>query len=243
VSTGESPVRDRLAPDGVLRAGLNLANPLLVSGFSEPGGWTGVAPDLARAIAAELDVPIRFIPYDTPALLAADATSGEWNIAMIAADPARAADIDFTDPYCRISAHFLVAASSPIRDAGEVDRVGLRIAAFEGSAYGLWLERNMRRATLMWVEGFDDAWSSFEAGQVDVVAGLAVQLKEIEASRDGFRMLNPPFMTVNQALAIAGHHPEPLAFLQRFLQRARADGLVPSLIRTHGIVGLEAVMD
>jgi polar amino acid transport system substrate-binding protein len=243
VSASESSVRDQLAPDGVLRAGLNLANPLLVSGFNEPDGWTGVAPDLARAIAAELDVPIRFIPYDTPALLAAAAGSGEWSIAMIAADPARASAIGFTDPYSRISAHYLVPASSPIREASGVDHEGLRIGAFEGSAYGLWLERNIRRATVVWAAGFDEAWSDFESGQVDVIAGLAVQLQEIEASREGFRMLNPAFMTVNQALAIAGHRPEPLAFLQRFLRQARADGLVPSLIRTHGVVGLEAVMD
>ncbi|MFM0504983.1 transporter substrate-binding domain-containing protein [Paraburkholderia caffeinilytica] len=236
-------VRDQLASDGVLRVGLNLANPLLVSGFSEFGGWQGVAPDLARAVAAELGVPIRFIPYDTPALLAAAADRDEWSIAMIAADPARAAAIAFTDPYSRISAHYLAPASSSMRMVTDVDCAGLRIAAFEGSAYGLWLERNIQHATLVRVASFDHAWACLECGQADVAAGLAVQLHEIEASREDFRMLRPAFMTVNQALAIAGHRPEPLVFLQHFLQKARASGLIPSLIRTHGIVGLEAIMD
>lgn len=236
-------VRDQLAPDGVLRAGLNLANPLLVSGFNEYDGWQGVAPDLARAIATELEVPIRFIPYDTPALLAAAAELDEWSIAMIAADPARAAAIAFTDPYSRISAHYLVPASSSIQSVSDVDRTGLRIAMFEGSAYGLWLDRNIHHATLVRVASFDHAWACLESGQAEVAAGLAVQLHEIEALHEDFRMLDSAFMTVNQALAIAGHRPEPLAFLQSFLKQARADGFIPALIHTHGIVGLEAVMD
>ncbi len=45
-----------LAPTGVLRAGINLSNFLLVSGKSATGEPEGVAPDMARAIAERLGV-------------------------------------------------------------------------------------------------------------------------------------------------------------------------------------------
>ena len=44
----------QLAPTGVVRAGINLSNFLLVSGRTESGDPVGVAPDMARAIRASV---------------------------------------------------------------------------------------------------------------------------------------------------------------------------------------------
>lgn len=61
---------DELAPTGVLRAALNMGNFLLVTGRSATGGPEGVAPDMAREIAARLGVPIRYVPFARPGELA-----------------------------------------------------------------------------------------------------------------------------------------------------------------------------
>ena len=51
-------LRSELAPTGTLRAGINMANFLLVTGRTPDGDPTGVAPDMARAIAERLGVPV-----------------------------------------------------------------------------------------------------------------------------------------------------------------------------------------
>jgi hypothetical protein len=58
--------RAELAPTGVLRAGINLSNFLLVTGRTATGDPVGVAPDMAREIAASLGVPINYVPFKTP---------------------------------------------------------------------------------------------------------------------------------------------------------------------------------
>ena len=56
----------QLAPTGVLRAGINMGNFLLVTGRSGNGDPAGVSPDMARAIADRLGVPVHYVPYPRP---------------------------------------------------------------------------------------------------------------------------------------------------------------------------------
>src|SRR6185295_16218675 len=58
-------VKAELAPTGVLRAGINLSNFLLVTGKTDAGHPVGVAPDMASEIARRLGVPVRFVTYKT----------------------------------------------------------------------------------------------------------------------------------------------------------------------------------
>ena len=68
---------------------------------------------------------------------------------MIGAEPARAETIAFSAAYVEIEATYLVPAGSPIAPMGEVDPPGVRIAVTARSAYGLWLDRNIRHAQLV----------------------------------------------------------------------------------------------
>ena len=45
-----------LAPNGVMRAGINMSNPLLVTGRTPNDDPAGVSPDMAAAIADRLAV-------------------------------------------------------------------------------------------------------------------------------------------------------------------------------------------
>jgi polar amino acid transport system substrate-binding protein len=138
-----------LAPTGVLRAGINLANFLLVSGKGPAGEPAGVAPDLAREVAERLGVPVAYVTFERPGELADAAGTGVWDIGLIAAEPARAETIAFSPAYAEIEATYLVPAGSPISSLEEVDRPGVRIAIAERSAYDLWLSRHLRHAELV----------------------------------------------------------------------------------------------
>ena len=58
--------RAELASTGVLRAGINLSNFLLVTGRTEKAEPVGVAPDMAKEIAASLGVPVTYVTFKSP---------------------------------------------------------------------------------------------------------------------------------------------------------------------------------
>ena len=104
-------LRSELAPTGTLRAGLNMANFLLISGRTADGDPEGVAPDMAREIATRLGVPVSYVPYETPGQLADEAAHDVWDIGLIGAEPARAEHMAFTAAYVEIEATYLVPAA------------------------------------------------------------------------------------------------------------------------------------
>src|SRR5215510_1171176 len=165
-----------LAPTGVLRAAINMGNFLLVTGRSPSGDPEGVAPDMAREIASSLGVPVRYVPYARPGELADAAGTGVWDIGLIGAEPQRAEKIAFTPAYVEIEATYLVPAGSPIKSIADVDKPGVRISVTGRSAYGLWLERNIKQATLMRTDTLDSSCEQFVRDKLEVLAGLRPRL-------------------------------------------------------------------
>ena len=228
----------QLAPHGVLRAGINLGNFLLVTGRDEHGGPVGVAPDMARAIAERLGVPVRFVPYPRPGTLADAANTGAWDIGLIGAEPQRAETIAFTAAYAEIEATYLVPAGSPITKLAEVDRPGIRIASTARAAYDLWLDRNIRQASVLRAESIDGALEMFTSQGLEALAGLRPRLLADAAALPGSRILDGQFMSVQQAVGTARGNDAGAAFLRGFVEEAKASGLVASLIAKHGVRGL-----
>ncbi len=235
-------LRERLAPGGTLRAGINLSNFLLVSAKAADGGPAGVSPDMARAIADHLGVALRLVPYASPALLADAAMRDEWDIGLIGAEPQRAETIAFTPAYAQIEATYLVPANSPLTDIASVDQPGVRIAVTAKTAYGLWLDRNISRAELVRTDTMDETFADFRDRSLEALAGLRARLVADQAQLPGARIIDGRFMAVQQALGIArradGETEEAAAWLARFVERARTSGFVADLIRRHGVPAL-----
>jgi polar amino acid transport system substrate-binding protein len=227
-----------LAPTGVLRAGINLSNFLLVSGRSAAGDPEGVAPDLAAEIASRLGVPVAYVPFARPDELADAAGSGAWDIGLIAAEPARAETIAFSPAYAEIEATYLVPAGSPLTSIAAVDRPGVRIAIAARSAYDLWLSRHLEHAELVRSASLDASFEQFVAGQLDALAGLKPRLLQDLEQLPGARILDGRFTAVQQAVGTAQGNPAGAAFLSDFVEEAKASGLVARLIERHHIRGL-----
>jgi len=227
-----------LAPTGVLRAAINMGNFLLVTGKTASGDPQGVAPDMAAEIANRLDVPIRYVPYERPSALADAAGTNTWDIGLIGAEPQRAAKITFTDAYCEIEATYLVHAGSPFNSIADVDRAGVRIAVRRGAAYCLWLERNIKHATVLSFEAADAPLNQFVAEKLDALASLKPGLLEDIKKVPGGRILPGHFMTVQQAIGTAKPNAAGAKFLQEFVTDAKKSGLVARLIDKHHVAGL-----
>jgi polar amino acid transport system substrate-binding protein len=227
-----------LAPTGVLRAGINLSNFLLVSGRSPGGDPVGVAPDMAGEIAARLGVPVAYVTFPRPGELADAAGSGVWDIGLIAAEPARAETIAFSPAYVEIEATYLVPAGSPLSTIAEVDRPGVRIAVTARAAYDLWLSRHIRHAELVRSESLDAAYEQFVAERLDALAGLKPRLLQDLEKLPGARILDGSFTAVQQAIGTAKANEAGAAFLRDFVEDAKASGLVARLIERHQVRGL-----
>lgn len=227
-----------LAPHGVLRAGINLSNFLLVTGRDEHGSPVGVAPDMARAVAERLGVPLRLVPYARPGILADACGTDAWDIGLIGAEPQRAETIAFSAAYAEIEATYLVPEGSSIAMLADVDRAGVRIASTARAAYDLWLERNIHHATLEHAQSIDGAFALFREGKLDALAGLRPRLITDQAVLPGSRILDGSFMTVQQAIGTAKANAKAAAFLRDFVEEAKRSGLVAALIARHGVKGL-----
>jgi polar amino acid transport system substrate-binding protein len=231
-------ILSQLAPTGVLRAGINMGNFLLVTGRSAAGDPEGVSPGMARAIADRLGVPVRYVPYPKPGELADAVGSNAWDIGLIGAEPQRAEKIAFTAAYAEIEATYLVPAGSAITTLADVDRAGVRIAVTARSAYDLWLDRNIRNATLVRSDSLDAAFKQFVAEGLEVLAGLRPRLLTDAGALPGSRILDGSFTAVQQAIGTARGNEAGAAFLRDFVEEAKASGLVAGLIERHNVRGL-----
>jgi polar amino acid transport system substrate-binding protein len=226
-----------LAPHGVLRAGINMSNFLLVTGKTPSGDPEGVAPDMARAIADRLGVPIKYVPYAKPGELADAAEGDVWDIGLIGAEPARAEKIAFTAAYVEIEATYLVPAGSPLKTIADVDRPGVRIAVSARSAYDLWLERNIKHAKLVRSDATITATEIFVRDKLDALAGLRPGLLNDIEKLSGARILDGQFSAVQQAVGTARTRAASATFLHDFVEAAKSSGLVARLIEKHKVVG------
>jgi polar amino acid transport system substrate-binding protein len=231
-------VISQLAPTGVLRAGINLSNFLLVTGKSPTGDPVGVSPDMAAEIAQRLGVPVKYAPFKTPGELADAADTGAWDIGLIGAEPQRAEKIAFTAAYCEIEATYMVPAGSPLKTIADVDKPGIKIAVTGRAAYGLWLDRNIKAATLVRTDSLDSAYEKFVADKLDALAGLRPRLITDVKKLPGARILEGQFTAVQQAIGTARKNAAGAAWLRTFAEEAKASGLVARLIERHKVVGL-----
>jgi polar amino acid transport system substrate-binding protein len=206
-----------LAPAGRLRAGINFSNFVLAARDPKSGEPCGIAPDLARQIAQRLNVAIEFVTFETAGKMAAAVSAGAWDIAFLANEPERASEILFTPPYLEIEAGYLVPPGSAIRDFGEVDRSGVRIAIALKSAYDLFLSRSLRHATLVRAQGMPASYELFLAQKLEVLAGIKPWLSMMVEKLPGSLMLDAHFMTVQQCIGTPKGRETGAKFLKEFV--------------------------
>jgi polar amino acid transport system substrate-binding protein len=231
----EEALRAEFAPTGVLRAGINLGNPVIAQRDPQGGDPRGVGPGLARELARRLGVPIRFVTFETAGKLADAAKEGAWDVAFLAIDPARAIDIEFTGAYVNIEGTYMVPAESPLREIGDFDRAGLRIAVGLKTAYDLYLTREVKRAELVRAASSAAAIDLFVKGGLDAVAGVRQPLAAAAAAHPNLRVLATSFMVIRQAAGLPKGRPAAARYLAEFIEEAKASGRVARALTESGV--------
>ncbi|QWE12031.1 transporter substrate-binding domain-containing protein [Polynucleobacter sp. AP-Titi-500A-B4] len=231
-------VRSQLAPHGVLSAAVYLGNFLLVTGRSPSGEPTGIAPDICREIARQLEVELNLIGFETQDEVVDSAATGRCGIVLVGSDPARAKKVTFTPAYVELEATYLVMGDSPIQKISQVDQPGVRIASFVKSAYDLWLQRHLQHATLVHADSVQASNALFVNEKLDALAGLKTGLLTAAQSIPGSRVLDGQFTGIQQAIATKTSNLEAIQFLTGCVERFISTGLVADLIQKYQVQGL-----
>lgn len=276
--TASIAVVSSIAPTGFLRVAINTANEVLVSfpkvGAPEVAGpkpeYQGVAPDVARLLAEALGVGVVIVPFNNPNELAAAAETEQWDIAILGNEPVRAEIIDFTAPMLEIEATFAVPPEShlmqPMNDVSEgfgeilhdgllqrVDKPGVRIAVAANSAYGLWLSRSLKQATLVrgsngedgedrHMAALDLALSGNAEGSIDALAGLRPWLEK-HVAPTGWSLMPGRFTLIEQALGQPRRCADStgMFFLESFVRDLKTSGRMQLLLEKHGVHEMASV--
>ena len=219
-----------LVPGGVLRAAINLGNPVLAHGPTPAP--SGVTVDIARELGARLGVAVDLACFAAARESLAAVARGDADICFLAIEPARAAEIAFTAPYVVIQGVFVVPGESAITTLAGVDRAGVRIGVNEGSAYDLFLSRTLRQASV--VRGRDGIRLFREQG-LDAGAGIRQVVSGFVAGNPGFRVIGEPFMQIRQALGTSRTRaPGTIQFLTAFIEDLKASGFIRDALRRSG---------
>jgi polar amino acid transport system substrate-binding protein len=224
-------------PIGRLRASINLGNPVL-AGKDANGQAKGVSVDLANRFAERLGVALDLVVFETAGDSVDAVTREQADVGFFAIDPKRGEGIRFTPPYVLIEGCYLVRNDSPLQANEEVDRPGNRVVVGRGSAYDLFLSRELKQAQVVHAPSSQAVLRHFLDTGAEVAAGVRQQLEQYSAPIGGLRLLPGRFMVIRQAMGCPRSRGEAAAAeLSAFVEEMKASGFVEEALARHGIQG------
>lgn len=235
-ASAEADARAQLAGTGKMRVAINLGNPILASRAAN-GDLQGVSVDLAREAARRLGLAPDLIAFQSAGSVVEAVKSRQVDLAFVAIDPVRGADIDSTAPYVIIEGAYLVRNDSALQRNEEVDRPGTRVVVGKGSAYDLYLTRALKQATLVRAPTSPAVTDMFLAERLDVAAGVRQQLEADARRVGGVRLLPGRFMVIEQAMGVPKGRTAAQAWLSGFIEEMKASGFVAQALQRHRIEG------
>src|SRR6266446_2108465 len=182
--------------------------------------------------------PARIIEYTAIAKLVEDAKTGEWDIAVVAFDPARRSVVDFAPPHIIVDLTFLVAPGSPIGSVAEADRAGVNIAAARGAATTLYLQREFKQAQVVQAENEPAAFNLLKEGKAQVYAQNRYMLLGLADSLPGARVLEDRFSAAEMSIALPKGRPAALAYVSELVEQSKKSGTVQRAIETAKLRGV-----
>ena len=238
-SAPASAMKD-IAPGGTLRAVYLGGNPAQAIRDAKTGEIRGPSAELARELARRIGMPVDIRPINSPPQVIEEVAAGRADIGFVAFEPSRAGTVEFSQTYTLVRQTFLVLEDSPIRSVADIDRSGQKIAGTVNDSITLFLRRTLKNATLVAIENVpEDNKKRLLAKEFDAFGAnrqrLTTWMKEIP----GTRVLPDNLFGVPQTIIVPKGKPEVLAEINRFIDDARASGLIQKGIEAAGLIGVD----
>ena len=226
-----------LAPTGKLRVGLYMGNPLSVIQDPVSQEMKGMGLDLGKEMARRMGVPFEPVVYPSVGAVMDATKSGQWDIAFFLVNPSRTPDVDFTPPLVELELGYLVPSGSPISTLADVDRPGIRIAAAAKGQADVLLSQSLKQAVVVRAPGLASVVERVKSGNADAIAANKTILHELSRQLPASRILDGRFAAERLAMAIPKGRGAAMAYARRFVQEAKAQGLVKAAIEQAGARG------
>jgi polar amino acid transport system substrate-binding protein len=208
-----------------LRVGMELSYPPFEM-TDQAGRPTGVSVRLAEALAKDLgrELVIENVAFDglIPAL-----KTGKIDciISSMTATPERARSIAFSEPYLKTGLAMLVAKSSPVESATDLDAPGRVVAVKKGTTGHHYAATAIKRARLLVLDKESAAVMEVAQGKADAFIYDSLSVYRSHARHpDTTRPLLRPFREETWAVGLRRGDDDLKRQVDEFLERFRARG-------------------
>ncbi len=232
---------------------VGVANEVPFGYVDDDGEVTGIAPDVARAVLAELGIDEMNAEVVEFGELIGGLQAGQFDMitAGMYINPERAEQIFFSDPdYC-IAESLAVEEGNPLGIVDYqslVENPDITVAVATGTVEVGYLEdAGVPDAQVEVFGDIDGMYRALEAGEVDAVTGTAATVATQVAARDGMEGVEPFFpidADGNEVFPCGGHGFADEDFRDAFnevLNRFREDGTTMEIITAYDLFSEEDV--
>ncbi len=224
------PPARALFPYGELRVAIDPSNAPFA--FPDGAGYSGIEPELARAIGARLGVPVRLVPHGFDGLY--DALQTDQADAVLAAlvpNPARTGDVTYSAAYFNAGQVLVINGADPPAnlEVGFAGRVALAYGTPEQTEAERWLRR-VSPFTMLPYETREIALDALRLGQADAALVDAVSAGRYRAAHPDWNVAVLPVTTTPYAAALRIDRPALADVFNRALQSLMADGTLNTIL-------------
>lgn len=214
-----------------LRVGVTLATPWAMR--DDEGEWSGFEIEVARQLAADMDVSVEFLRYDYNALVRA-IEAGEIDLiaAGLTITPERALHVNFSRPYSTGG----IGIATNLSSTADIDRLEqlnapeYSVAVMADSAAEELATRVLPRARRQTFRSEDEASEALVAGNVDIYLEQEPipSYLAVEYPRNVDVPINRPLLETRSAFAVNKGDPDFVFFLNAWIEAREADTWLPT---------------
>ena len=130
-------------------------------------------------------------------------------------------------------------SGSLIRSVADADRTGVNIAVVRNHASTVTLSRILKQAKLVYAETPEPTFDLLRTGHADAMASARSTLLEYSAQLPGSRVLEDHYGANVNRVVIPKGNVGRLAYINEFVEEAKASGLVQKAINRSGPRGVQ----
>jgi len=236
-------VRQALAPTGALRVAVYPGSPTSMVRAAGSGEMRGLSVEIGRELARRIGVPAEIVVFERVAEVLDTVKGGGADFAITNATPARARDVDFTQPpLIALELGYLSLPGSPVQALADVDLPGRRIGVSQGSTSHATLPREFRHAVVVPAPSLQAAAAMLQRREIDAFATNKAILYELGDGLPGARVLDGRWGLEQLAIAVPkGRGDAAAAYLRAFAQSVSSEGLVRAAAVRAGLRGTAEV--
>ena len=230
-------VKRQLAPDGVIRIGVNYGNPNNAS-IDAAGTLQGVAVDLGCILARRLGLEVEFVPYAGLPTMMQGFDSGEWTLGFTFDPQFGPPTFAYAHPHLGVENTYLVPGTSPFQSVADVDQAGVFISVARNNSPDIYLTAHLQNATLVRFDTVPQALAALKAGQVHAFAGSRSVEVGFLPQIPGARLRPDDFLLAQLAAVMASGADEAVGAVDRFVEESKLNFLIQLAIVRSRLVGV-----